>query len=587
MKLSKLNAKGFAHHFLLAIIVVGVAIVGTYYIVFSSADTLNGRFYTVASGTVYSMNADGSDRQAISNLAHFSTVEANKAGTKLLLTNGSNVFTADINGLNLQQITKSSNTADTSIDNAHWTPDGTKILYNLSTKIAGSNFYTASIVSISATGSHNTVLAKGDAVHRYDTSSVSPDGTKILYRHSEDSSDGSYNYKWETMAIDGTNQTAVPALSNVKNPEGGAVYVSSWGSPVWTDNNTIISSVYNDSGTYDNVEENETRMGSCAIASVKLDTGEFKQLFKYANFACDYVVLSPSGTSLAFSMFPWEPTGGTDTGGWSAQGGADGQKIYTLPVNGGRATVVPNSNGVRSISWAPIPAATYTASCTVNNVPATITNGQAFTPSVTINNTGTAPITVSGFNVTGTLSGATATTIHSNFGATIAPGGSAFDTTGVYKPTSKAATSGVVTATGTFADGGKKTITLTCSAPFSMSAPYVAPTYTASCTITGIPATAKKGTAFKPTVAFKNTGTGTLGGITTTKLVINPDKGSNEVFANYSHGALAPGKSVSKALTNYKFDKSSKATSAKMTVTAKISGGNNATVTCSTSFKVK
>lgn len=50
MKFKKLGMRGFSHHFVLALIVVSIAIVGTYLVVASHAETPNGQFYRLYNG---------------------------------------------------------------------------------------------------------------------------------------------------------------------------------------------------------------------------------------------------------------------------------------------------------------------------------------------------------------------------------------------------------------------------------------------------------------------------------------------------------------------------------------------------------
>ena len=61
MNLPKLNSQGVAHHFLLALIVVGVALGGTYYLVASKADSISYKNGRIWQGT-YSIAADGSQK---------------------------------------------------------------------------------------------------------------------------------------------------------------------------------------------------------------------------------------------------------------------------------------------------------------------------------------------------------------------------------------------------------------------------------------------------------------------------------------------------------------------------------------------
>lgn len=73
MKLHSLNARGFAHHFILAIVVVGVAIFGTYYIIRSSAYTSSVDGFIWQNG--YATSPNGSTHQ-VPTAAAISTVAA-------------------------------------------------------------------------------------------------------------------------------------------------------------------------------------------------------------------------------------------------------------------------------------------------------------------------------------------------------------------------------------------------------------------------------------------------------------------------------------------------------------------------------
>lgn len=188
---------------------------------------------------------------------------------------------------------------------------------------------------------------------------------------------------------------------------------------------------------------------------------------------------------------------------------------------------------------------TLSATCTINNLPDSIMAGSTIKPSISVTNTGTTPLApsmisfVSGNNSTSYFKEANLPIIQ--------PGASVSASLGSYKT---AANYYGIAGVYAHSDLNKSAADadFNCQKNFTVTNP----TYTLSCSISGIPTNVKHGQSFTPTITIKNTGTGTLYPDFSTYYYIGTNSGvlsRNQQTVKLS--ALRGGTSVSKKLAKF------------------------------------
>lgn len=557
-KLKRLNAGGFSHHMLIAFIILVVGVGGTYWLVKDHADqSLTGVLYTVQNNQVYSMNTDGSNVQALNintgSPDPITQVAVNSSGNELAISTGYNIYTANPFGKDVQNITNY-NGEQYEISNIAWTADNT-IVFGRAVG-GGSDFL--QIYSINADGSNLTDLTPGDT---YDINmTVSSDGSDILYQY-EGNDDGTPG-PWFEMGVDGSNQTEVTGLENIKDSSGNQLSVVD--SPILINAKTgsqIIAAV-----VPFNLAKGD--QAQCTIDSINTSTGAAQQLFTYSNFICQSLALSPDGASVAFSLIPVNPD---DTPGVG--------NVYILPdaIVGSDSSgtvsgaTVSNTSGDTSVSWGPVIPPVYSASCSVNPLPANIAVNGSVTPTITVTNTGNQPISPEISYNFGKGSTTQSLTLSS-----VAPGAWVTQTLASYK----------------LFYSGNYSLYITGSAngtPFNCQSNSVTvpASYAADCNITNVPSDVNKGSNIQPTVNFKNIGNMSLVNIYETSFTLKFNTGNGHSFnlSELTNVNLPSGQSWAISPIQYTLPTSTKAVSGVITVGAKAT--NVSAFSCSKAFKIK
>lgn len=552
----KLNSHGFGHHFLMAFIVLAVAIGGTYYLVASHAQTtLAGNGLLSVYGGV-TMNNDGTlPMSAAATPANTGSLNSTAAwspdGNQIAISyldktyTTASLYTANPDGTSSTSIY--TNTTGTKLSQPLWSPDGQWIVFMTASD--------TSLFIVHPDGTGLTVLKSPVSVDSYNpTYSWLPDssGIKVL----EYSGAAPNGQKLCTVPVNGSQATCISttltgASDLTISPDGTHIMYKAWSKgAVAPSDNVFVAGLDGSS------PQQLTHI-------VPTTTSNYPTI--------NDAVWSPDTTKIAYSMRDASGTTG----------------VYTMNSDGTGVTALPVSY-VR-IQWQPVTTTTKLSkysiglSCTINNVPATLLYGtSSFTPTVTITNTGTLPLqpyaplqATPGANPlypTPALSG------EIQAGQTITATYSA-----VYAYTN-AATTQTISVSGY--GSNPRLITrapLACSKSFTI----VKLTYVATCTITGVPTSLKRGTGFAPVLTVKNTGTGKLQSETMGVSIKSSTGTVMKTYTNVVYPALNPSVATSKTFAKYIVPATTTVTQA--TVYAKgagATGGTAIAIGCSKTFSI-
>lgn len=580
MKLAKVNAKGFAHHFLLALIVVGTAIGGTYYLIASKADTLDRRLAIVQNKAIYTINADGSDKKLLLPNVSPDYLAWNKAGTTLVFatdnkftvtdsvgTKDAGIYTINSDGKGLKAITGYLNTQSVYDWYPTWSPDGTQLLFTRVT-YPSSGPVTHSVYKVNADASGMTKLStEAFATHpRW-----SPDGTKILYEVKENN-----NPIFKTMNPDGTGVTTLTGDFgyDANNAE-------------WSFDGKKI--YFTDYATAD------ATLG-CGVKQYDVASKAVTRLYKRDNSSCGEISPSAKNESLALTISPRvaDPNGGSTSDPASSQ-----VYIVTPGTSAAQASAVlvgskSETVGAKAVAWGglptsttvvpPAPAATESLVLTMTGVGVgptpTVAYGSTFAPVVTIKNQGNAASKATSFAIVEAPDARNKITVK----VPVIAAGQSF-TYNLPAYTAAYATTGQSYVRYALEFGPDRLYsTATVNLPVRPPAPAPAPpklTYSGSCTILDTPSSVKRGQTFKPSVRVTNTGTGTLSISMTAKA--NPNSGPNTSLGTDVI------KLVSRASKEYKLDnyRVSTSKSVKSGVITAQDTSSSVNISCSKSFTVK
>jgi len=176
---------------------------------------------------IYIMNVDGSDRLKLTNNNHWDfSPRFSPDGLKIVFVIFQDIYTMDLNGSNLNNLTKSESNDDRY---PRFTPDGLKILFT-SYREGNCNIYI-----MDADGSNQTKLTKNDSQLEL-FPQLSPDGTYILYTSFTIKQSHPYifeNYEINIMDIDGSNLNRLTSenvncdFSPQFSPDGSKVFYTS------------------------------------------------------------------------------------------------------------------------------------------------------------------------------------------------------------------------------------------------------------------------------------------------------------------------------------------------------------------------
>lgn len=554
LKLSKLNNKGFSHHFLMAFIVLAVAIGGTYYLVASHAQTaLPGNGLLYANGRV-TMNNDGSYRMGSVESAPNQTGSNNLASWS---PDGNQVVASYYNSTN--------NTASVISSNA----DGTnsKVIYTKSgTTNISKPIWSADGQWIAFMSDNNSLIY---IIH--------PDGTGIKELSSPVNIENSYTigYGWLTdssglIALQSYGQVL---LAGGQNQKLCRIPVS--GSATCND-----TSIFRASGLA--VSPDSTKI---LFAAVSLAAQNISNLFTANIDGTNITQITQMPTTDSTLGFNWSPDATKIVYGIISNGTTRTSSLNIMNADGTGSTKI--IDGYSNADWQPVTSTTVLSkyspaiSCTINNVPTSKVYGSSFTPSVTITNTGNMALKPSA----PLQANPTANPLYPTTALADLPAGQSVTAnySAVY-PYTNAAVTETLTVNGSGSNlrlVGK--IPMSCSKSFTI----VKLTYLSTCTLTGVPATLKRGTGFTPVLAVKNTGTGKLLSETMGVSIKTSAGTVMKTYANVIYPALNPGVTSSKTYAKYTVPATTTAT--KATVYAKgagATGGIAIAINCSKTFTI-
>ena len=176
---------------------------------------------------IYIMNVDGSDRLKLTNNNHWDfSPRFSPDGIKIVFVTLQDIYTMDLNGSNLNNLTKNESNDDRY---PRFTPDGLKILFT-SYREGNCNIYI-----MDADGSNQTKLTNNDSQLEL-FPQLSPDGTYIIYTSFTIKQSHPYifeNYEINIMDINGSNLNKLTSenvncdFSPQFSPDGSKVFYTS------------------------------------------------------------------------------------------------------------------------------------------------------------------------------------------------------------------------------------------------------------------------------------------------------------------------------------------------------------------------
>lgn len=554
LKPIKLNNKGFSHHFLMAFIVLAVAIGGTYYLVASHAQTaLAGNGLLYANGRV-TMNNDGTFPMVSAELAPNQTGSNNMAswspdGNQVVTSyynstnNTAGVITSNADGTNSKVVYTMSNT--TNISKPIWSADGQWIAFMSDSK--------SIVYIIHPDGTGIKELSSPVEIDQSFAISYSwltdSSGLLVLQNSFQALTSGGQNQKLCQLTITGTNECKTTSFARATG-----LAVSPDGTKILYSANSLAAQNINN------------------IYSADIDGNNVTQITQ----------MPATESTLGFN---WSPDATKIVYGKISTGTTRVSSLNIMNADGSGSIKI--IDGYSNADWQPVTSTTVLSkyspaiSCTINNVPTTKVYGSSFTPSVTITNTGNITLKPSA----PLQANPTANPLYPTTALADLPAGQSVTANyGAVYPYTNAAVTETLSINGTGSNLrliGK--LPLTCSKSFTI----VKLTYLSTCTITGVPATLKRGTGFTPVLAVKNTGTGKLLSETMGVSIKTSAGTVMKTYANVVYPALNPGVTSSKTFAKYTVPATSTAT--KATVYAKgagATGGTAIAINCSKTFTI-
>ncbi|HSX06728.1 MAG TPA: choice-of-anchor U domain-containing protein [Candidatus Saccharimonadia bacterium] len=286
---------------------------------------------------IYTMNADGSDVQQLTNDTNYNIFPVwSPDGTKLAYMSTdfgdqtTQIFVMDADGSNKVDISNDDNTQN---GEPTWSPDGSKIAYS---SIPADYSTSYAIKTMSPDGSNKIILTNGTSDAFYPT--WKPDGSQIAFS----CIDSQQVAQICTMNPDGSNLqhvtsgTAVDYTSVAYSPSGTEFAYATYD----TSNNDII-----------NIAELGTMNTDGSNAHI-LNTADHSNVGN-AHW-------SPDGTKLIYDSYDSSETA---------------QRIYTINLDGSSETAIsPNNQTSQVPSWQPIPTSDMDGDGILNSAEAAAPN---------------------------------------------------------------------------------------------------------------------------------------------------------------------------------------------------------------------
>jgi Tol biopolymer transport system component len=218
-KIIKLNSKGMIHHLALVVIILGVAVGGTAYLVGSHADTVSQLLYVNGSGYVTATAYGGKNQQQLAYGGY--PVWANNQSTifyngwrTVKKTSGNAIYSMAANGSNQTPISGILGTGGY-YNPIAWSQTALKLATSDCTVTSGQS-HNCKIVTMNADGSdQKTVLSGASGVFQFSGLQWSPNGKKLLF--DQESSAGGEIYVMNANGSDLVSlygPTASVSLSN-------------------------------------------------------------------------------------------------------------------------------------------------------------------------------------------------------------------------------------------------------------------------------------------------------------------------------------------------------------------------------------